>query len=401
MDSVGRVVLPASVIPQPAPPAHRVRRERRAAGRHHGARAFSREHGQRRRRATPRNGTGTDTPALSANQPGNADLKPERSQELELGGEAQMLGNRLHLDYTYFKKTTHDALININVSASSAASQLSPLVNIGATQGSGHEFQLNAQLIDRRRFGWDVTLTGSHLSNKVVDLGIDPNTGKPRTLGTGQARQIPRAADQQPVVPVLHVQRCERRRHHPEVPRCVVDTGFKYYGYIVPRDLVSIQNGFDLFSRRLRVNMMFDYKGGNSILDGANNFQCNTGPYACRDTEDPSFSQDRQAAAIAKQFGTTVAGTSYKTTVGYFRNDQFWKFRELSIVYQLPKMLNDRMRSQNGSSIVFGARNLHTWTSWTGIDPEANYGTSQSETQNEFQTTGLPTYFTVRLNLKY
>jgi TonB-linked SusC/RagA family outer membrane protein len=343
---------------------------------------------------------GTDTPALTATQPGNANLKPEKSTEYELGGEAQLLNNRLRLDYTFFNKTTHDALININVSASSAASNLSPLINIGATQGWGHEFQANAQLIDGRRFGWDILLTGSHLSNKVVDLGIDPNTGKPRTLGTGQARQIPGLPLNSQWFRAYHysdangdgiIQKSE----------VVVDTAFSYFGYVTPRDLISIQNGFDLFSRRLRINVMFDYKGGNSILDGANNFQCNTGPYACRDTEDPSFSQDRQAAAIAKQFGTTINGTSYKTTVGYFRNDQFWKLREVSAAYQLPKAIYSRIRAQNGSTLVLGARNLHTWTSFTGVDPEANYGTTQSETQSEFQTTGLPTYFTVRLNLKY
>jgi len=343
---------------------------------------------------------GTDTPALTANQPASPNLKPEKSTEYELGGEAQLLSNRLRLDYTFFRKSTHDALIQVAVSASSAASQLSPLVNIGATQGWGHEFQANAQLMDSRRFSWDVTLTGSHLSNKVVDLGIDPNTGKPRTLGTGQARQIPglplnsqwfRSYSYSDANGDGLLQRAE----------VVVDTAFKYYGYITPRDIISVQNGFDLFGRKLRINMMFDYKGGNSILDGANNFQCNTGPYACRDTQDPSFSQDRQAAAIAKQFGTSVNGTSYKTTVGYFRNAQFWKFREVSAVYQLPKVVTQRIRAQNGSTIVFGARNLHTWSSFTGIDPEANYGTSQAETQQEFQTTGLPTYFTVRLNLKY
>jgi hypothetical protein len=68
---------------------------------------------------------------------------------------------------------------------------------------------------------------------------------------------------------------------------------------------------------------------------------------------------------------------------------------------QLPKMVNDRLRSASGSTLVFGARNLYTWTGWTGVDPEANYGNTQTEFQNEFQTTGLPTYFTLRLNLKY
>ena len=169
----------------------------------------------------------------------------------------------------------------------------------------------------------------------------------------------------------------------------------------MPRDIFSVQNGIDLFARRLRLNLSFDYKGGASILDGANNFQCNTSPFACRDTQDPNAPLDRQAAAIAKTYGTTVDGVNYKSSVGYFVSNQFWKFREFSAALQLPKVVTDRLRASNGSSLVFGARNLHTWSSWTGIDPEANYGLSQTESQNEFQTTGAPTYFTLRLNLKY
>ena len=75
--------------------------------------------------------------------------------------------------------------------------------------------------------------------------------------------------------------------------------------------------------------------------------------------------------------------------------------RDVSAVLQLPQTVTKRLRAQSGSTLVLGARNIHTWSSWTGIDPEANYGISQSETQSEFQTTGLPTYFTFRLNLKY
>jgi hypothetical protein len=110
----------------------------------------------------------------------------------------------------------------------------------------------------------------------------------------------------------------------------------------------------------------------------------------------------KQARAIAKTYGTTYpTGTNFKTTRGYFMNGQFWKFRELSAVVQLPQTATKYLRAQNGSSVVFGARNLFTWSSFTGIDPEANYGLSGNELQNEFQTTGAPTYYTIRLNLKY
>ena len=355
--------------------------------------------------ATKTGGT-NDTPSLTASQLANPDLKPETSTEFEGGFDSDLLNHRLHFEYTFWDKKTKDALIQVLLSPSSTAPQLNPLRNIGSTQGWGHEVQLNAQLYQSRPFSWDILVTGSHFSNKILNLGIDPTTGQERVLITnsgsagGQVRQT--VGD-----PI------NSQWYHPytykdangdgilQVSEVHVDSSYQNFGYRVPRDIFSIQNGFDLFGGALHLSAMFDYKGGASILDGANNFQCNTGPFACRDTQDPTVSLDRQAAAIAKTYGTKIGGTVYKTSVGYFRNNQFWKFRELSAAWQLPHTVVSRIRAQQGSSLVFSARNLHTWTSWTGIDPEANYGVSQSEFQSEFQTTGLPTYFIFRLNLKY
>jgi TonB-linked SusC/RagA family outer membrane protein len=352
------------------------------------------------------NPSATDTPALTASQVANPDLKPETSTEFEGGFDSDLIHHRLHFEYTFWKKKTKDALIQVLLSPSSTAPTLNPLRNIGSTEGWGHEVQLNAQLFESRRFGWDVLVTGSHFSNKVLDLGIDPTTGQERVLITnngGTGAQV----RQQVGYPInsawYHPYTYNDANHDGilQVNEVHVDSSYQYFGYRVPRDIFSIQNGLDFFGGALRVTGSFDYKGGASILDGANNFQCNTGPYACRDTQDPTVSLDRQAAAIAKRFGTSIGGTSYKTSLGYFRNNQFWKFREFSTVWQLPNVLRSRIRAQQGSSLVFSARNLHTWSSWTGIDPEANYGLTQTESQNEFQTTGLPTYFTFRLNLKY
>jgi hypothetical protein len=362
---------------------------------------------------TGRNGTAeVDQGGLTASQPGNADLKPERSSEFEGGFDSQLFRNKIHLEYTFWNKKTSDALITIGLAPSSAASQLNPLLNVGSTQGWGHELQANAQIIDRRNFGWDVLVSGSHFSNKIVSLGnVSTQCLLPTGVNvkcqfvaggstSGQVRQIEgHPINEQWYRPFTY--KDDNGDGVLQVSEVHVDSNLVSFGYRVPRDIFSVQNGFDLFGRRLRINMMFDYKGGSSILDGANNFQCNTNPFACRDTQDPTAPLDRQAAAIAKTYGTTLNGTSYKTSAGYFVNNQFWKFREFSAVLQLPHAINSRLRTATGSSLVFGARNLHTWSSWTGIDPEANYGLTQSESQNEFQTTGLPTYFTLRLNLKY
>jgi hypothetical protein len=104
---------------------------------------------------------------------------------------------------------------------------------------------------------------------------------------------------------------------------------------------------------------------------------------------------------VAKTYGTLLGGTTFKSAAGYWMSNDFWKWREVSAVYILPSQLLSRIRAQNGSSLVFAARNLRLWSNFTGYDPEANYGLTQSDAQNEFQTHGAPKYYTVRINLKY
>jgi len=366
--------------------------------------------------------TGQDTPGLAANQSANANLKPETSREWEGGFETQFLNNRLRTDYTFYRKTTKDALIQIPIAPSSAAAQLSPLLNIGSTQNWGHEISLNAQIIDRRVFAWDITLTGSHESNKVLDLGIDqPCVADLKTLGLS-------AADSYSMVDgnfcknhvVGNGSTIQQRVGYPlngrfgraysfndangdgilQPSEVIVDTATTtFWGYSFPRDLFSIQNGIDLFNRRVRINAMFDYKGGFSLQDGGNNFQCNTTPFACYEVEVPTTPLWMQARNVAKDYGSVVGGTTYKTSQGYLMSGQFWKFRELSAAVQLPDRLLGAIRARSGSTFVFGVRNLHTWTNYTGLDPEEH--DAPSDNQSNFQSAPPPTYVTFRLNLKY
>jgi outer membrane receptor protein involved in Fe transport len=342
-----------------------------------------------------------DTPGLIASNPGNADLRPERSTEIESGFETQLLNNRLRFDYTYYNKKTKDALIDVPIAGSAGAPVTRLLQNVGSTRNSGHEVQVNAQLLELRNFGWDVTLTGSHNTGVIVDLGIDPSTGEARVIGTGQLTENHNGdpINSQWYRPYTFSDEngdgiLQRDEVH-------VDPTLQNFGTAVPRDLFSVQSGFDVFRRMVRINALFDYKGGYSTQDGANNFQCNSPPQSCRETQDPTTPLWMQARAIAKTYGSKTDGTTFKTGAGYFINGQFWKFRELSAAISLPERVNRLIRSEGGSNIVFAARNLHMWTSFTGIDPEANAGLNGNESQFEFQTAAAPTYFTVRLNLKY
>ena len=343
--------------------------------------------------------SGIDTPALAASRTGNDNLRPERTYEYEGGFETLMWDNKIRVDYTTYLKRTSDALINVDRAPSSGASELSPLVNIGSTQNTGHELTLSAQVINRPMFGWDVTINASHESNKVLDLGINPVTGGPRILNEGSATQ------QRVDYPING--RWGRPYTYNDAngdgilqpSEVVVDPNFTFFGYAFPRDIFSIQNSVSFFDNQLRLTGMFDYKGGFTLQDGGNNFQCGTGPFACREVQDPTAPLAWQARNVAKIYGTVVDGTSYKTSVGYLQNGQFWKFREFSAAYTLPLTVRRYIRAQTGSTVVFGVRNLHTWTSYTGIDPEEH--DAPSDTQSNFQSSPAPRYMTIRLNLKY
>ena len=114
-----------------------------------------------------------------------------------------------------------------------------------------------------------------------------------------------------------------------QTTKLTVDTGVVYRGYSFPRDLVSIQNGFDLFSRKLRVTAMLDYKGGFNLLNNTWQFLCQQAPQACEENEIASTPMWRQARAVANLYGTTVNGTKFTSPGGYWENGQFWRLREV------------------------------------------------------------------------
>ena len=337
--------------------------------------------------------TGTDSPGLVASALGNPFLKPERSTEREYGFESKLFGSRINLEYTYYNNLTKDALIDLPIAASSGAAgnpNLTVTTNIGSVRNSGHEATLTATLVDRRSFAWDLTVGGSHNSNKIESLGFDA-TGKPNpAIGTGNLRD----STGFPIRGVF----ARKFTFADKNGDGIIDASevstpgdFEYVGYAVPRDLVTVQNNFDLFDHRLHFGVLLDYKGGFSLLNNTTSFYCQQSNQ-CYDETHKEASLEAQARLIALRYKTP------SSNFGYYENGQFWRLREVGATLTLPTMVNHALRANDASLTVTG-RNLHVWTAYTGTDPESNYSTGNVQT--DFSTTAPPSYFTVRLNLHY
>jgi hypothetical protein len=335
---------------------------------------------------------GVDSPGLLANAIGNSNLKPERSAEIEGGFEADLFRSSTHFGFTYYNKKTHDALISQVIASSSGAPALSVLKNLASVGNSGIEVDLNSTVINRRAFGWDIAVAASHNSNKVLSLGLDPS-GKPnRTIGTGTFRDsvgLPVNA-----IFARPYTYADSNRDGIITPNeVIVSPNFIYAGYSYPRDIFSVTNGIDLFNHKLRFTALTDYKGGYSLYNQTGQFYAQnfSSWYANSLKSTPLWDQAR-----------TVANSSAKnptpSTYGFMENGQFWKLREVSAIITLPDVVTTRIRAHD-AQLVFSARNLHTWTSYTGPDPEENYGTG--DTQTDFSTLAPPRYYILRLNLHY
>jgi hypothetical protein len=161
---------------------------------------------------------------------------------------------------------------------------------------------------------------------------------------------------------------------------------------------VSIQSGVDLFGRRLHLSGLIDYKGGYTIQNREQLFLAgNSVSYS--GTSDINASLAQQARTIAARDGIGPDGLPLLTNAGFFENGRFWRIREVSAVFDFPDRYAQRYLRAQGGSIVFAARNLGTFTKFTGTDPEANF--SQGDLSDNLLTLAPPTYFTFRLNLRY
>jgi TonB-linked SusC/RagA family outer membrane protein len=338
----------------------------------------------------PGSAAGQDTPGLLADRLGNPNLKPERSGELEAGFETRLFNNRANLDFTYYNKKTRDALIDQPIAASSGASRLTITRNLGSVQNTGVEVTLTTTLLDSRNFGWDMTLGGSHNTNKILSMGLDPS-GKPNpTIGTGTFRDsLGLPVNGVFARPFTYADKDGNGIITPD--EVTVSPDFVYAGYGSPRDIVTIQNGFDLFRRKLHLQALVDYKGGFILNNSTVSFYCQQF-LTCYDETHLNAPLDKQARVVALRYEKPNTGW------GYLENGQFWKLREVSATLTLPDRAAHTIRARD-ASLSFQARNLHTWTAYTGTDPESNYSTG--DVQTDFSTSAPRTYFILRLNLHY
>jgi TonB-linked SusC/RagA family outer membrane protein len=337
---------------------------------------------------------GTDQPGIIYTAVGNDSLKPERTTEIEAGFEMKFLDNRGSLDFTYYSKRTKDALISAIVPPSLGAAA-TVRQNLGAVGNSGYELLVNGQIIDRKSVAFDLTLSGSINDNKLISLG---NT--PAQIGT-----TTRAVEGYPLFGLWAqpIQGWDDKNGdgiltynaNAALNEVFVGDSAIFRAYSSPRYSLTATPGLDLANRRLRIQALFDYRGGNRYYNNTERIRC-VSRQNCNGLMNPNASFEEQAMVVATRDHPS------KTLDGFFQPGSFVKLREISATYTAPEAVVARLRGARSLSFTASARNVKTWTNYRGVDPETDFTASEtSNVPQDFQTVGPPSYFIFRLNVGF
>jgi TonB-linked SusC/RagA family outer membrane protein len=351
---------------------------------------------------------GSDSPIETFQALGNAELKPERSTEFEGGFDSRLFGNRVQFDLTYYRRVTHDALIDAIIAPSVGSGATSRSQNLGGIRNSGWEFTIGGQVLDRKQLGLDFMLNSSVNTNKVLSLGdtppqigttywivegypingiwAKPITGWHDDNGDG----ILTAGEVDIKYDTLFDNTIDPATGQPK--HAVIGVG-TFRGYSAPRYQTTLTSGIELFNHMVRIQNLFDWRGGNLWYNNNERIRC-TRPN-CNSMYNPDASFEEQAMNIAANFDPA------KTLDGFYQPGAFVKWREASVAVQLPERLISRSRARS-ASLVFSARNLQQWTNYRGNDPESDFAAGNGgDSPSEFQNFAAPTYFILRLNLGF
>jgi len=327
----------------------------------------------------------TDVPGITIGGLGNAALKPERTNETELGFDADLRPLSLQFGFTYFSKASHDALIAV-VLPPTCGCGTSLFRNLGSVTNKGVEISANATLVHRSKVSVELYASAWGTRSRVKTLG--PNIA-PIIFGLGGATQ----RIQPGYAPGSYFQRPYTYSDANgdgliALTEVTVGTTPVFKGQPFPDHGGSLSTTISLF-QRLHLYGLADGRFGNSLFNSTEQFRCGVGN--CAGRNDPKASLAAQAAAVANIKGTQA---------GYMEQADFIKLRELSLTYDAPAPWAARIGASSLSFTIAG-RNLATWTKYTGLDPELNEAGQNNFTTADFLTQPPVRYWIGRVNMTF
>jgi TonB-linked SusC/RagA family outer membrane protein len=314
---------------------------------------------------------------------GNPNLRWERTEGLDVGIDFALLNNRLTGTIDYYNNNTTDLLFPVSVPDITGFTSFN--TNLGEINNTGWEVSLTGNIIRKKDFNWSATLNVWRNGNKIKHLtGVDAN-------GDGKEDDI--VADNlfigRPVGNNIFNYEADHIYQLGETPLPgffvgslgIVDQNKD--GVINGDDRIQIGTTLPAFSASLYNSV--SYKGLtlsfmlNSIQSGKDGYLGNNARQYFRDDNGLRNNEVRGVeywtpANPNAKYPRIIGGTRpLVDNPALYEKRSFVRLQDVSLGYSLPAGVISKIHAQ-AISIYVSGKNLATWTSWEGWDPETGQG---------------------------
>ena len=343
--------------------------------------------------------------AVIPDSPGNPDIGPEVSTEIEVGFDIALLDDRVSGEFTYFTKKTEDALLDQSLSPSLGRPG-DVRKNLGRVDNWGWEASVNAQLVTRPNWALDLTLAADHVDNEIKDLGTFlPTTsirvGFPTPNSTTNFRVVG-WSDELDEFGVPLEMYCDsgtgpegNRRFPGGEPVPCEDmagqpllNGPTYYTHTF-----TVQPNVTLFDNlRIFATAQGQYGKIGSESQVHWGLRYNNGYCTQALTNDP---------ACVEWIVRNIDGEFYDNRISTAFKADFWKLREVGVQYELPQALVERTGASRASFGIAGRELATLWRAQKYLGGTAAGAPGRRIPDSEFQDLyRLPGIATVTASLR-
>lgn len=298
-------------------------------------------------------------PGFTPDEVGNPDIGPETTREIEFGFDASVLSGRFAVEATYFNARTSDALVGRALPASNGFLN-SRLTNVGTIENNGYEFQVTAVPVRTRAVDWRVYTNMSFLDSEAVDLGGEQI----------DADNLAEIWEGHPV-PIFVGDRVMNPDEFAD-PVIVEDT---VLGPVYPTRTIGVGTTLQL-GDRFTFDALAEHQGGHYLPNYTGYQNARRGSWhPCFPIQEKIIAKHNgDAGALDDVRAIDRARCGINSEVGYDHSSNywveeadFWKLRSVMLTFNMPE---EWVRFGRNASVSLAARNLLTWTDYSGTDPE-------------------------------
>lgn len=340
-------------------------------------------------------------------------LKPEDVTSYEIGTELKFLNNKAGLDVTYYNSESSNLIVNMPVDPSSGAWNV--LTNAGKIRNRGWEVAAFVTPVSTKEFTWRVNASWSKNSTEVLKLAdgisswiissgprgqIEARVGGTMTAMYGSGfKRAPEGTfitnSDGTTTDVSNKIMYDATTGYP-----IVDTeNSKYIGDVSPDWKGSLGSTFTY--KAFTMKILFDMQKGGKVYSLSNN-KLNQFGKTTKTLEgryegligdgvvlnsDGSYSMNTTVTKSISEYYATYYGID--NVEANMVETEYIKLRELSLEYNVPKKVLNKIKFIKSASFSIYGRDLYCWTNYPIFDPEVAT-LNGSEITPGFETAQFP-----------